>query len=134
MSEATGSGASDLGALCRELSNGPLPLPAPCRRPGTRHAHHLFSVQLDPARCGISRDDFLDAMTAQGIGVGVHYLALPEHPYYQQSFGWRPEHTPHATRVGRQTLSLPISAKLSDQDVGDVISAVRATIPARRAQ
>ena len=39
-------------------------------------------------------------MTAQGIGVGVHYLALPEHPYYQQSLGWRPEDTPHATRVG----------------------------------
>lgn len=107
-----------------ELSELPLALP-PVPAPGTRHAHHLFSVQLDPARCGISRDDFLDAMTAQGIGVGVHYLALPEHPYYQQSLGWRPEHTPHATRVGRGIVSLPISAKLSDQDVGDVISAVR---------
>ncbi|MDR6858974.1 DegT/DnrJ/EryC1/StrS family aminotransferase [Variovorax guangxiensis] len=107
-----------------ELSELPLALP-PVPAPETRHAHHLFSVQLDPARCGISRDDFLDAMTAQGIGVGVHYLALPEHPYYQQSLGWRPEHTPHATRVGRGIVSLPISAKLSDQDVGDVISAVR---------
>ena len=82
-------------------------------------------MQLDEARCGISRDAFLDAMTAEGIGVGVHYLALPEHPYYQQRLGWRPEHTPHATRVGRQIVSLPISAKLSDHDVDDVISAVR---------
>jgi dTDP-4-amino-4,6-dideoxygalactose transaminase len=107
-----------------ELSDLPLALP-PAPAPDTRHAHHLFSVQLDESRCGISRDGFLDAMTAQGIGVGVHYLALPEHPYYQQSLGWRPEDTPHATRVGRQIVSLPISAKLSDQDVGDVISAVR---------
>jgi dTDP-4-amino-4,6-dideoxygalactose transaminase len=107
-----------------ELADMPLQLP-PEPAPDTRHAHHLFSVQVDEARCGISRDAFLDAMTAQGIGVGVHYLALTEHPYYQQSLGWRPEHTPHATRVGRQTVSLPISAKLSDQDVGDVISAVR---------
>jgi dTDP-4-amino-4,6-dideoxygalactose transaminase len=107
-----------------ELSELPLALP-PAPAPETRHAHHLFSIQLDAARCGISRDDFLDAMTAQGIGVGVHYLALPEHPYYQQSLGWRPEHTPHATRVGRRIVSLPISAKLSDQDVGDVITAVR---------
>ncbi|RST56471.1 DegT/DnrJ/EryC1/StrS family aminotransferase [Variovorax sp. MHTC-1] len=107
-----------------ELADMPLQLP-PKPAPDTRHAHHLFSVQVDEARCGISRDGFLDAMTAQGIGVGVHYLALTEHPYYQQSLGWRPEHTPHATRVGRQTVSLPISAKLSDQDVGDVISAVR---------
>jgi dTDP-4-amino-4,6-dideoxygalactose transaminase len=107
-----------------ELADLPLSLP-PKPAPDTRHAHHLFSVQIDAARCGISRDAFLDAMTAQGIGVGVHYLALTEHPYYQQSLGWRPEHTPHATRVGRRTVSLPISAKLSDQDVGDVISAVR---------
>ena len=107
-----------------ELAELPLVLPA-APAPGTRHAYHLFGVQVDKARCGISRDDFLGAMTAQGIGVGVHYLALPEHPFYQQRYGWRPEDTPHATRVGRRTVSLPISAKLSDQDVGDVIAAVR---------
>jgi len=57
---------------------------------------------------------------------GVDYsLALTEHPYYQHTFGWRPEDMPHATRVGRQTVSLPISAKLTDEDVADVISAVR---------
>lgn len=107
-----------------ELADLPLQLP-PEPAPDTRHAHHLFSVQIDEARGGISRDAFLDAMTAQGIGVGVHYLALTEHPYYQQSYGWKPEDTPHATRVGRRTVSLPISAKLSDQDVADVIAAVR---------
>ncbi|MEJ7685782.1 MAG: DegT/DnrJ/EryC1/StrS family aminotransferase [Variovorax sp.] len=107
-----------------ELSGLPLDLPAQ-PAPDTRHAHHLFGIQIDPARCGLSRDAFLDAMTAQGIGVGVHYLALTEQPYYQERFGWKPEHTPHATRVGRQTVSLPISAKLSDRDVGDVIDAVR---------
>jgi dTDP-4-amino-4,6-dideoxygalactose transaminase len=107
-----------------ELAELPLTLP-PGPAPDTLHSYHLFSVQLDEARCGISRDKFLDAMTAQGIGVGVHYLALPEHPFYQQRLGWRPEHAPHATRVGRQIVSLPISAKLSNSDVGDVISAVR---------
>jgi len=107
-----------------ELADLPLVLPA-APAPNTRHAHHLFSVQVDEAQCGIARDEFLDAMTAQGIGIGVHYLALPEHPFYQQRYGWRPEDTPQATRVGRHTVSLPISAKLSDQDVGDVIAAVR---------
>jgi dTDP-4-amino-4,6-dideoxygalactose transaminase len=72
-------------------------------------------------------------MTAEGIGVGVHYLALPEHPCYQQTLGWRPEQVPHATRVGRQTVSLPISAKLSDRDVDDVIAAVRLILQPHRA-
>jgi dTDP-4-amino-4,6-dideoxygalactose transaminase len=64
-------------------------------------------------------------MSAENIGVGVHYLSVPEHPYYQDRFGWRPEDYPHAMRIGRQTLSLPLSAKLSERDVTDVITAVR---------
>jgi dTDP-4-amino-4,6-dideoxygalactose transaminase len=67
-------------------------------------------------------------MTAKNIGVGVHYLSIPEHPYYQRTFGWNPENYPHAMRIGRQTLSLPISAKLTDDDVEDVVRAVRKTI------
>lgn len=91
----------------------------------TRHAYHLYTIQIDEAEAGISRDAFLDAMTAQYIGVGVHYLSIPEHPYYQEALGWRPEDYPNAMQVGRQTVSLPISAKLTEEDVEDVIKAVR---------
>ncbi len=94
----------------------------------TRHAYHLYTVMVDEARAGISRDDFLDAMTDQGIGTGVHYLSLPEHPVYQQRFGWQPERWPHAARIGRQTVSLPITPKLTDADVERVIAAVRQVI------
>src|SRR5262249_3924279 len=109
------------------LSGLPIGLPA-APEPQTRHAYHLFTILVDEARCGVSRDRFLDRMTACGIGVGVHYLSLPEHPYYQQRFGWRPEPFPHATRIGRQTVSLPLSAKLTDGDVADVIEAVRISL------
>jgi dTDP-4-amino-4,6-dideoxygalactose transaminase len=94
----------------------------------TRHAYHLYTIRVDEPRTGISRDEFLNAMTALKIGVGVHYLSIPEHPYYQQTFGWRPEEYPNAMRIGRETVSLPISAKLSDGDVEDVIEAVRQTL------
>ena len=63
-------------------------------------------------------------MTAQNIGVGVHYLSIPEHPYYQDTFGWKPEDFPVAMSIGRETVSLPISANLTDQDAQDVIRAV----------
>jgi dTDP-4-amino-4,6-dideoxygalactose transaminase len=94
----------------------------------TRHAYHLFTVMIDESRCGISRDAFLDAMNAQRIGTGVHYLSVPEHPYYQQQFGWRPEQWPNAMRIGRQTVSLPLSPKLGEIDVERVIAAVRAAL------
>jgi len=95
---------------------------------GTRHAYHLYTLRVDPARAGITRDKFLDAMTAHRIGVGVHYMSIPEHPYYQRAFGWKPTDYPHAMRIGRETISLPLSAKLSDADAQDVIAAVRAIV------
>jgi len=40
-------------------------------------------------------------------------------------FGWQPEDYPNARYIGRHTVSLPISAKLTDADVEDVIAAVK---------
>jgi dTDP-4-amino-4,6-dideoxygalactose transaminase len=71
----------------------PLSLPAPFD-PETRHGLHLYTVLIDENRTGIGRDAFLEAMTFHGIGVGVHYLSIPEHPYYQDRFGWRLEDFP----------------------------------------
>ncbi|TAN08375.1 MAG: DegT/DnrJ/EryC1/StrS family aminotransferase [Rhodanobacteraceae bacterium] len=105
----------------------PIGLPAP-PAPDTKHAYHLFTIRVDETRCGIARDAFLDAMNARRIGTGVHYLAIPEHPYYQEHYGWKPEHWPNATRIGRQTVSLPLSPKLTDGDVERVIDAVRASV------
>jgi len=106
-----------------------LPLTRPADpEPLTRHAHHLYTILIDEKRSGIARDDFLNEMTKRRIGVGVHYLSIPEHPYYQETFGWKPEEFPNAMRIGRQTVSLPLSARLSNRDVDDVMSAIRRTL------
>src|SRR5215472_12059427 len=107
-----------------ELGDLPLTLPPPPEE-GTRHAYHLYTALVDPGRSRITRDQFMTAMTAENIGVGVHYQSIPIHPYYQQRFGWRPEDYPNSFRIGQQTVSLPLSAKLSDRDVSDVVGAVR---------
>lgn len=105
----------------------PVGLPAG-PEPDTRHAYHLYTILVDDAAAGVTRDEFLERMTANNIGVGVHYVSIAEHPFYQERFGWRPEDYPHAMRVGRQTVSLPLSAKLTDEDVEDVIAAVEASL------
>jgi dTDP-4-amino-4,6-dideoxygalactose transaminase len=112
-----------------QFADLPIDLPAPVEA-DTRHAYHLYTIGVDSERAGISRDQFLDAMNARGIGTGVHYLSLPEHPYYQQTLGWRPDEFPNATRVGRQTVSLPISPKLTEADVERVALAVRGVLAA----
>ena len=92
----------------------------------TRHGLHLFTIQVEKERAQVSRDEFLGRMHAAGVGIGVHYLAVPEHPYYQDRFGWRPEHWPEAMRLGRSTVSLPLSPKLSARDIERVVKTTRA--------
>jgi dTDP-4-amino-4,6-dideoxygalactose transaminase len=108
----------------RELADLPLGLPAPLPA-DSRHALHLFILQVDRARCGVSRDDMLMALHRQNIGTGVHYRAVPSLRVYRERFGWKPEAWPNAHAIGERTLSLPLSARLTDDDVTDVIAAVR---------
>lgn len=107
----------------------PIDLPAE-PAPDTRHAYHLYTVMIDPDRCGMHRDAFLDYMNSQGIGTGVHYLSLPEHPFYQHRFGWQPELWPNAMKIGRETMSLPLSPKLNANDLSRVVTAIRDSVRA----
>lgn len=107
----------------RALSDFPISRPA-SDEPNTRHARHLYTIGVNPERSGISRDDFLVAMAKQHIGVGVHYQALPEHPVYQQRLGWHPDMVPNATKIGRETVSLNLTPKMTPADQADVIEAV----------
>jgi dTDP-4-amino-4,6-dideoxygalactose transaminase len=111
------------GTYQKAFADLPLTLPAEPDE-GTRHAYHLYTVLIDPERTNLTRDQFIADMTAENIGVGVHYQSIPVHPYYQERFGWRPEDYPHSLRIGQQTVSLPLSPKLTDHDVTDVVRAV----------
>lgn len=112
-----------------ELAGLPLTCPAEPEA-DTRHAYHLYTILVDEKKAGISRDQLLDSMTDYKIGVGVHYLSIPEHPYYTERFGWKPEDYPEAMRIGRQTVSLPLMPKMTESDVDDVIGAVHGILGA----
>lgn len=106
-----------------------LPITCPVEpAPKTRHGYHLYTLLIDKQQTGIDRDTFLDKITEHGIGVGVHYMSIPEHPFYQQKFGWNPQDYPHAMKVGRQIISIPLSAKLTDNEVTSVISTINEVI------
>jgi len=90
-----------------------------------KHSYHLFTLLLDIDRLTIDRDRFLEEMTRRKLGVGVHYLALHLHPYYQEAYGYKAGDFPNAEWISHRTVSLPLSPKLRDQDVERVIYNVR---------
>ena len=102
-----------------------LPIGTPAEpQPDTRHGYHLYTILVDAEASGVDRDAFIESMNRQRIGTGVHYLSLGEHPFYQERFGWRPEACQNAMRIGRQTVSLPLSADLSMDEIERIERAV----------
>jgi dTDP-4-amino-4,6-dideoxygalactose transaminase len=100
-----------------------LEIPAPTRPP-ERHARHLYTLLLKPESITINRQEFINALAAENIGTGVHFVPVHQHHYYRKKYGYQPGSFPHAEEIGERTVSLPQSAKLSDHDVEDVIAAV----------
>ncbi len=95
---------------------GPLP-------DGAVHAHHLYVVRIDRALAGAGRDDYATALTAEGIGTGLHFLAAHELTYYRRRF---PDlRLPVAERAAREVLSLPLSPAHSLADIDDAVTALR---------
>lgn len=90
-----------------------------------KHARHLYALRLEPERLKIERNHFLEALKAEGIGTGIHFISLHLHSFYKERFGYKPEDFPNAASISARTLSLPLSPALQDKDVRDVITAVQ---------
>ncbi len=104
--------------------NLPVTIPAE-EEENTRHALHLYTLFVDIEKANMSRDEFLMALHKENIGTGVHYIALHLHPYYRSRYGYKRGDFPNAEYISDRTVSLPLSPKLTDSDVQDVIRAVK---------
>jgi dTDP-4-amino-4,6-dideoxygalactose transaminase len=92
---------------------------------GDVHAHHLYTVLIDPAVAGRSRDEVGKALEQSGVASSVHFRALHLHQFYRERFGFSRGQFPHAERISDTVLSLPLSASLTDDQVTRVINAFR---------
>jgi len=85
---------------------------------------HMFQPVLRLDETGLSRGEFLQAMQARGIGVGVHYPALHLFALYR-GMGYGPGDFPQAERIGAGIVTLPLFPAMRDADVDRVCDAVR---------
>jgi dTDP-4-amino-4,6-dideoxygalactose transaminase len=107
----------------------PIDVPSPLD-PGDVHARHLFILLLRLEELRWSRDRIMEALYREGIGTGIHYIALHLHPFYRDAYGYAEGQFPNAEWISERTLSLPFSTKLTERDAEDVIDAVRKVLRA----
>lgn len=97
----------------------------PTERSEVSSAWHLYVLRLRTEELAIGRNEFIDRMRSMNIGTSVHYRPLHMMSYYADKYGFQPSDFPVANDAFQRMVSIPLNPSLSDDDVQDVIQAVR---------
>ncbi len=118
----------------------------PVEKEGVESSWHLFPIRLTDVareRCppppdahrtpdlgpmGAVRDRFIDELRRRNIGTSVHYIPVHLHPYYRERYALEPGMFPVAQDAFQRLVSLPIHPGLTDEDLHDVVEAVRGAL------
>ncbi|MEW9899993.1 DegT/DnrJ/EryC1/StrS aminotransferase family protein [Chitinivorax sp. PXF-14] len=90
---------------------------------------HMFQLTLPLDSLRISRGEFIQIMHARGIGIGVHYPAMHLFTLYR-GLGWKEGDYPHAEKIGRETVTLPLFPRMSEADVERVCQNIHEVLSA----
>ncbi|MCS5696665.1 UDP-4-amino-4,6-dideoxy-N-acetyl-beta-L-altrosamine transaminase [Desulfofundulus thermocisternus] len=102
----------------------------PYQAPYGRSSWHLYVLALRLELLKYDRRQVFEALRAENIGVNVHYLPAYRHPYYRwlgdpDSCSLSGFYCLRAEEFYERAITLPLFPAMSDNDVQDVITAVR---------
>ena len=91
---------------------------------GSDTTRHLYILRLNPELLSCDRRQFFDAMVAENICPQVHYQPVYWLPYYER-LGYEKGICPNAEKLYNEMMSIPLYYSLTNEDVEDVICAVK---------
>ncbi len=100
----------------------------PTVKTNIKHAWHLYVIEIIPDKLKVDRDQIFKAFRAENIGVNVHYIPVHLHPYYHDNLGCKTGDYPVAEKIFERVISLPMFPGMSDDDVNDVVNAVKKVV------
>lgn len=95
--------------------------------PESDTCRHLYVIRLDLDKLKSTRREFFDAMSAEGVQPQIHYIPTYWFPYYRR-LGYRKGLCPNAERIYEGIMSIPLYPKMLEEDVEDVISAIKKVV------
>lgn len=88
---------------------------------------HLYIIRLDLTKLNCTRREFFDAMSAENVQCQIHYVPVYWFPYYRK-LGYEKGLCPKAEELYKGIMSIPLYPRMTDQDVEDVIQAVKKVV------
>lgn len=97
--------------------------------PESDTTRHLYIIQLKLDKLNCTRRQFFDALAAENVQPQVHYVPVYYFPFYQKR-GYKKGLCPVAEDIYKGIMSIPLYPMMSDEDVEDVIKAVKKVVNA----
>lgn len=95
-----------------------------CNVPYCDHAWHLYPIVIkDNAK--ISRNQFIEKMSAAGIGTSVHYKPLHQMTYYKERYKLSPVDFPNAEKTWKGNVSLPIYSFMKEEQLSYICKTIK---------
>jgi len=101
-----------------------------CCGPIENHSWHIFPIIIRP-EASLSRNEFIEEMSNEGIGVSVHYKPIHRMTYYKQTYNLNPMHYPNAERIWKGTVSLPIYSDLKEEGLEFICKTIKSLLDNR---
>lgn len=92
---------------------------------------HIYVITLNLDKLAVGRKEVFEALQKENIGVNVHYLPVYLHPYYK-NLGYEKGLCPVAEDMYNRMITIPLFPAMTENDVQDVITAVKKVINAYR--
>lgn len=100
----------------------------PNEEAGCRHARHLYMILLKFEKLRCKRAEFMKALASLNIGSRIRFTSIHLHTFYKNKYGYKKDDFPVAEHVSERVICLPLSARLTDNDIRDVIAGVKTVI------
>ena len=94
---------------------------------GARHGRHLYAVRV-AADAPVGRDAASEALRDRRIGTSIHFKPVHRFRYYRERYGLSDVDFPVASDFSDRTLSLPMHTSMQDDDLMDVVLALRTVL------
>ena len=107
-------------AYAQGLAGSGLGLPTPPAH--CRHVYHVYAVR------SANRDALGAALQAAGVSTGIHYPTPVHLQTAYADLGHKAGDFPVSEALGREYLSLPMFAEMTDEQVAEVCRAVKAAV------